>query len=133
MQHIAILLSKYVDAILEGTKTIESRFSLHKREPFGTVKTGHIIYFKRKGGAIAARAVVDRVETVDRLTPLKMKALETKYGWAIGAPASYWKGKRTAKYGTLIWLRHAEPVHAMIDPWAIVKFCPGRAWYSIAA
>ena len=38
--HLAILLEPYLKFILEGSKTVESRFSRHRIAPYGVVESG---------------------------------------------------------------------------------------------
>lgn len=61
MKHIAILRQPFFDMILNGTKTIESRFSMNKCAPYNMVKAGDIILLKETGKDVTASAVEERV------------------------------------------------------------------------
>jgi len=117
MVHVAIVGEKYIRAILEGTKTIESRFSRSRHVPFGRVKEGERVYFKATGGPYGCTAVVEHVEYLEDLDPKEMRSVRRTFGARIGAEPRYWASKTRSRYGTLIWLRNIEatemgPVYA---------------------
>ncbi|MCK4871258.1 MAG: ASCH domain-containing protein [Phycisphaerales bacterium] len=111
MIHIAILLRPYLDAILTGEKTIESRLTINNRAPFDRIEPGERIYFKVSSGPFLATAVADHVLFVDNLTPGKVNELRRCYNDAILGDPSFWQWKRNARYATLIWLTNPEPIH----------------------
>jgi ASC-1-like (ASCH) protein len=58
MDHLAIMHKVFLDKILQGEKTIESRFSKSKIIPYHSVKKGDRIFFKYSGGKIVSVASV---------------------------------------------------------------------------
>jgi hypothetical protein len=40
--HLAVMTGPYLDRLLDGTKTIESRFTRHRIAPFGQVHSGDV-------------------------------------------------------------------------------------------
>lgn len=60
-KHLAILKQPYLDYILSGQKTIESRFSRLKSAPFGVIKAGDIVLLKESGGKVKGEFEVDKV------------------------------------------------------------------------
>lgn len=124
MIHIAVVHAPYLDAILTGRKTIESRLSKVRCDPFGVMFVGERLYFKARGGAVLATAVADRVLSFENLTPKRIAALRREFGPAIGAQPDYWKSKESARFATLVTLAEVEQV----------RFGPrfpafyGRAW-----
>lgn len=127
--HVGVLMGGYVDEILAGVKTIETRLSTTRRSPFGAVAPGERVYFKERGGGIRATAIIERVRCFDRLTPAMVRALRDEYGEAIRGTSEYWKRKVDAKYATLMWLREVEPVR--FGPRVPVFY--GSAWVTIPA
>lgn len=108
--HVAIVSPPYDRLILEGRKRIESRFTRTARPPFGCVKPGDRLCFKRSGSRFFAEAEVERVLMADRLTPERVDALVKRYNEWICGEAGYWAEKRaSARYATLIWLRNLRP------------------------
>jgi len=76
MDHIAILSKKWklLDKIISGEKNIESRWYVHKINPWNKIKKGDIVYFKETGDLIKAKAIVERVLQFD----LHHKKINTK-------------------------------------------------------
>jgi hypothetical protein len=51
--HLAILVEPFLGYILDGSKTVESRFSNRQCAPFGRVRIGDIILLKGASGPVA--------------------------------------------------------------------------------
>jgi predicted transcriptional regulator len=123
---------RYLRALLAGTKHIELRLSTTRRAPFGRVHPGDTICLlatARRGACIAR---VRRVLCVEHLSPSGLARLRRTYNHAIGAPASFWQGKRGARYATLLWLVDIAPVAC---PPTFADFpgsTPRSAWHTIA-
>jgi ASC-1-like (ASCH) protein len=126
--HLAILHGRYIDAILLGEKTIESRLSRTRRAPFGLVRKGDVIFFKQSGGPVRARAIAKAVCTFSALTPEGVEALRDRYNAEIGGDDTYWHVKRDAKFATLIWLDDAMPFAGPRDA-LNVPSSSGHAWF----
>lgn len=128
MQHVAILHKQYLDAILDGSKTVESRLSATRSAPFGRVQPGDTIYFKETGGAFRATAVVAGVMSFEDLRPADVRTLARRYGPRIGADAAYWESREDAKYATFLTLRDVSAANAA--PSGFVATPGARsAWY----
>ena len=50
--HLAVLIEPYLGYILEGRKTVESRFSSKRIPPFNSVDGGDVVLLKRSSGPI---------------------------------------------------------------------------------
>ena len=59
--HLAILREPYLRFILEGKKTIETRFAKRACAPYKRVSDGDVILLKRVGGNIIGACVVEKV------------------------------------------------------------------------
>ncbi len=86
MDHVAIMNPRlgFLPQILNGQKTIESRWYRTRRQPWDKIFVGDTIYFKNSGEPITATAKVTRVLQFADLTPPKISNLLTQYGTAIG-------------------------------------------------
>jgi ASC-1-like (ASCH) protein len=87
MDHVAILRKSRVSKgdnllgdILEGTKTIESRWYVNKVSPWDNIKRGDTVYFKESGCPVTAKAEVSRVLQYDKLDEPTVQAIINKYG-----------------------------------------------------
>ncbi len=123
MQHIAILRQPFYDMVLNGTKTIESRWSIHKIAPYNKVKIGDLIYIKLTGKPVTAKAKVKDVKFYC-LTPEIVEDIRLKYGKFIGTDKfKNWGDILHKKYCTLIWLDKVEKIKPMQ-----VKRSNGAGW-----
>lgn len=110
MKHIAIMRQPFLNMVLSGEKTIESRWSMHKVAPYNKVATGDIILFKETGKDITVKAIVRSVKYFE-LTPQLVDDIRVKYGKKIGTDKfEDWKTTLTKKYCTLIWLDKVEQI-----------------------
>ena len=128
--HLAILSPGWTELILDGSKTVESRFTKVRCAPFGKVDAGDIVYMKESGGLVKGMFRVAEVETYENLTDGQICDLFYKeYREQIFAsmsalmrrPPEKWL---TAKHATLIHI--SDPV-AFDEPFPFPKRDP-RAW-----
>ncbi len=121
--HLVILKKPYLDAILDGRKQVESRFSKARRPAFGRVLVGDRLFLKVSSGPVCATATVAAVESFEDLTPRKIIELKQQYNRFILGGDEYWRSKRDSKFGFLAWIedvRQIEPVRINKKDW--------RAW-----
>ena len=121
--HLAILKTPYLQAILDGRKTIESRFTKTRREPFGRVSVGDSVFLKLSSGPVCALATVSAVRSFENLTPRQIIALKRRYNGQIRGSEEYWYNKKDCRFGVLLWLKDVKP----IEPVRIRKN-DWRAW-----
>lgn len=121
--HLVILKKPYLDAILEGRKPVESRFTKTKRPAFGRVFAGDILFLKVSSGPVCARAKVAKVKNFEDLTPAKMLEIKERYNHKIRGDDEIWNSKMDSKFGFLVWLEDVKP----IEPVKIDKK-DWRAW-----
>ena len=112
--HLAILTPGWIELILDGSKTIESRFTKVRCAPFGKVHEGNIVYLKESGGLVKGMFTVAKVEMFENLKLRQIHDLYMKHKEAIfasnfpvevsGFPISYDPPEKwlTAKHATLI-------------------------------
>jgi len=121
--HLVILKKPYLDAILEGRKKIESRFTKTKRPAFGRVFAGDKLFLKLSSGPVCARATVTAVKDFENLTPKQIMKIKKRYNHYIKGSDEYWDSKMNCRFGFLVWLRDVKP----IEPVRINKK-DWRAW-----
>ena len=110
--HIAILSSSYLDLILNREKTVESRFSVHRRMPYERIKEGDVILFKQSGGLIKGVGYVDKVWFYE-LENGTLDHIKNKFGDDLQIQdQAFWDRCQKASYATLIELQHVR----RIDP-----------------
>lgn len=102
MKHIAIFRQPFFDMILNGEKTIESRWSKSKIAPYEKVGVGDEILLKLTGKPITATTKVEKVRFY-KLTPEIVEDIRLKYGKQIGTDKfENWDSILTQRYCTLI-------------------------------
>jgi hypothetical protein len=85
LNHLVILRPPYLDMILSGEKTVESRLSKHRHPAATRCAPGDLLYLKRTGGDIEGRARVARIDHYDDLDADRLRAL-----------AEHWAGRVVA-------------------------------------
>ena len=104
MKHIAILRQPFFNMILNGEKTIESRWSMNRIAPYKKLNIGDEILLKLTGQPVTATAKVKDVKYYD-LTPEIVEDIRKKFGKEIGTDKfENWDITLQKKYCTLIWL-----------------------------
>lgn len=122
--HIAILKQPYISMILEGIKTIECRLTRIACPPFRTIEPGDLLYLKRSGGTIQAKAIAEKVQFFENISASDIRRLQQHYNHLIRADHDYWQQRHNCRFCTLIWL--TEVAHIKPLPF------PGkgmRAWH----
>ncbi|MGN0507462.1 MAG: DUF4186 family protein [Lachnospiraceae bacterium] len=117
MEHLAIMSEGYIEKICNGTKTIESRFSINKIAPFHKVSKGELVYLKESGKDIRAVFEVERVLYFEHLTPEKIEEIQKEYGSGINADDSFWRKKASANYATLMFVKNPH----LVEPIKVYK------------
>lgn len=104
VRHLAIFKGEVGEWILQGKKTIESRFSQKKIAPFGLISTRDLVYIKPSGKDIIGQFRVKKVIFYDGLSFEDIKVIKRDYGKVLAMDNSYWQRKKDSKYGTLIFI-----------------------------
>jgi ASC-1-like (ASCH) protein len=105
--HLAVLAEPFLSFVLNGRKTIESRFTRTRCAPFDQIRQGDIILLKQVGGPVCGLVLAKQTWFFD-LHHLPIETIREQYGESICADDAFWALKRDAAYATLIEL--AEPV-----------------------
>ena len=121
--HLVILKKPYIDAILTGRKTVESRFYQTKHKWLSQVGTGDKLFLKVTSGPVMATATIADVNRFDNLNTRLIAALKKQYNQQILGDDQYWQEKIRSQFGILVWLKDVRP----ITPRLIIK-ADWRAW-----
>ena len=109
-KHLAILKRPYLDAILDGSKTIEARLTRTKRQPFGQVDAGDFVYLKQSSGPVCATAVVVDVKSYENLDSPQIAEIKKFYNKQICGNEAYWQSKSNSRYALLVWLKDIKKI-----------------------
>ena len=129
MDHLAILKKKWLEKILSGEKTIESRWYKQKRTPYQKIGRGDVVYFKETGKPVTAKARVQEALFFDALTEEKIRDILQRYGKHILMTIDAIPKVRDKNYCTLVMLQGVEKV----QPFTINKkgFGVMAAWITL--
>jgi len=103
--HLAIFTQPWLDLILDGRKTIDSRLSKVRCAPNGKISAGDVVYMKESGGFVKGQFIASKVDTYEDLTPEILRNINTQYHQEIFVDLGF-QGLRDkwsdSKYATLI-------------------------------
>lgn len=126
--HLAIATRLYLDKMILGSKTIESRFAKVRCAPFGIIAPGDTILFKLPGGCIRAVASVQAVQFHGPLDPDSIKKLMRTNARELSLEEPFKLKKLESKYATLIFI--SEPL--LLPPITVHK-TDRRSWVKLSA
>jgi hypothetical protein len=102
--HLAVFVEPYLGWVLDGRKTIESRFSRRRIAPFQAVDAGDWLVLKRAAGPVVALCRVTAVAHVE-LEPALLAELRNRYARAMCAEdAEFWIARTAMRYASLLFL-----------------------------
>ena len=111
--HLAVLAEPYLQYILDGQKTIESRFSANRCAPYQQVKEGDVILLKRSGGPVVGLCEVSKVWYYE-LESASWQEIKMSFAKALCAQdPAFWKDRESASFATLMQIQYVtsiEPV-----------------------
>ena len=112
--HIAIMVEPYLSLILQGKKTVESRFSKHKTAPWRRIQPGDIVVMKKSGGSFVGMFEAADVlfeELNDGVAPIR-----ERYQSALCVDDAFWQSKADSRYATLIFISRMLPFRPFALP-----------------
>lgn len=125
--HLAILVNPYLQLLLDGQKTVESRFSVQRRAPFQQVVEGDIILLKRSGGPILGIGIVAEA-CFYQVTAEVLKDIQAKYAEALGIrDPAFWTSRAQTRFATLLRLEQVATISPVFyhkrdqRAWVILK------------
>ena len=92
----------YVTFILDGRKTIESRFHKTKKLPFKKVVAGDILFLKRWGGSLRGLVLIGHTEYHGPMRDGEAEAILRKHRAALAIGESFISEKKNSKYASLL-------------------------------
>lgn len=112
--------------MLDGKKTVESRFSINKRLPYEKITKDDIVMVKKSSGKVLAYFTIKEVLFFD-LTKTSINDIRIKYQEGLCVDEVFWESKKNSKYATLIFidkLYRLEPFSINkkgMNTWLLVK------------
>lgn len=114
--HLGIFTEPCLTYMLDGQKTIESRFSKNKIAPYEQIDVDDIVLVKKSGGDVLAFFTIKEVLFFD-LEKIQISEIRKKYEKELCVDEIFWKQKEKSRYGTLIIIEKIEK----LKPFSISK------------
>lgn len=103
--HLAVFVEPFLTKILQGKKTVESRFAKKRIAPYQLVKEGDILILKASSGPVLGVCEVGQVWFY-RLDPGVRDSIRRDYSVALCAEdPSFWEQRTGASYATLMQIK----------------------------
>ena len=114
--HLAILREPYLQFILEGKKTIESRFAKRACAPYQRISDGDVVILKRAGGKISGVCLIERVWFY-RIDHDSLDFIRSKFGPRIcPVNGQFWVDRKQAAVATLMLVTRVMPIGSFPIP-----------------
>lgn len=107
--HLAVFIEPYLSYVLDGSKTIESRFTRTETPPYQRVNAGDILLLKRTGGRIEAICLAAEAWFY-RLRPGAWREIREHFGDAMRVSAAFLRSRSQATFATLIRLEEVQRI-----------------------
>ncbi len=99
--HLGIFSEPFLTFMMDGRKTIESRFSKNKIAPFKQITKNDIVFIKKSSGNVIGYLTIKDVLFFDlSITPIEN--IKEKYSKELCVDEKFWEAKRNSNYATLI-------------------------------
>ncbi len=99
--HLAVFVEPYLSFIIDGTKTVESRFSVRSVAPYGRITEGDVILLKAAGKPIVGWCRAGTVWNYE-LDPSSWTEIQDRFSASLRAQDGFWESRQTAQFATLI-------------------------------
>jgi hypothetical protein len=114
--HLAVLVDPFLGWLLDGSKTVESRFSRVRCAPYGGLAEGDVIAVKRTGGPVVGAFQAGLVSSF-QLTPSRVTDLRERFAAQIHAlDDEFWDQRADCAYATLVQVTSVRAVPALPFP-----------------
>jgi ASC-1-like (ASCH) protein len=111
--HLAVFSEPYLQYVLDGQKTIESRFSVNRCAPYNQVRKGDIILLKQTGGPIVGLCEATEVWSYV-LKPKSLKEIRKSFGAAICVEdPKFWEDRKRSAFATLIGIEGVTTIEPL--------------------
>lgn len=125
--HLAVCVEPFLDLILSGTKTVESRFSAVRFPPYGCVSRGDLVLLKQSGGPVVGVCEIGAAWFY-HLDKDSWKTIRREFARALCAQdPDFWRDRASAEFATLMYVSRAKRLTPVNWPkrdrrgWVVVR------------
>jgi len=114
--HLAVFVQPYLDFLLEGRKTIESRFGVQRCAPHGRVAPGDIVFLKVSGGPVVGLCRINEIWSFD-LRATSIATIRERFARELCAEdPEFWQAREHATLATLMRVDQVAPTSPIQIP-----------------
>jgi len=113
--HLAVLVEPYLGFLLEGRKTVESRFSVRATPPYGCVNSRDVVLVKKSGGPIVGAFTAASVWYY-RLDPASWDDVRQDFAAGLCAQDGFWEERAAASFATMMRIADVRRLPAVKVP-----------------
>lgn len=109
--HLAVTREPFLQLVLEGQKTVDSRFSMNRCAPYGRIENGDVVLLKQTGGPIVGvcRVSARWFYCLDSDT---RQSIRDRFAKAMCAESStFWKERQDKQFATLLRLNRVRLIN----------------------
>jgi hypothetical protein len=111
--HLGVFIEPFLEAILDGRKTIESRFGVHRSPPFDRVQPGDLILLKRSGGPVVGIALAGEA-TYYHLDSDVLEDIRERFATQIYAEDDeFWNARAQKRFASLIEIDEVTKIETL--------------------
>lgn len=114
--HLAVFVEPFLQYVLDGKKTMETRFSVVRCAPYERVASGDVILLKKSGGDIIGICKV-RSAAFYRLEKNAWDEIKTFARDICAEDPQFWEQRKNASYATLLRVNRVKTT----DPISVKK------------
>lgn len=108
--HLAVFVEPYLEYVLEGRKTVESRFSVARFPPYGRVGRGDLVLLKKSGGPVVGVCEIGAAWFY-QLEPKSWSTIRLEFTRALCAEdPKFWQSRQGASYATLMYVSRVKRI-----------------------
>ena len=112
--HLAVFVEPFLSYVLDGSKTVESRFSVNRAEPYRRVAVDDVLLIKSSGGPIVAVAEVKQTSFYE-LNGEQLEVIKKKFGSALRVEEeAFWEDRRECYYATIVGLANLRKIAPVV-------------------
>lgn len=107
--HLGVFVEPFLQYILDGKKTIETRFSIVRCAPFERVEDGDVILLKKSGGAVVGICRI-RSARFYRLEKDSWDEIKTFARDICAEDPQFWEQRKKASFATLMRIHNVKTI-----------------------
>jgi hypothetical protein len=124
--HLGVFIEPFLQYILDGKKTMETRFSVVRCAPYKRVEEGDILLLKKSGGAIVGLCQI-RSAQFYRLEKDSWNEIKTFARDICAEDPGFWEQRKNASFASLMRIQNVKTIPAITvnkrdrRGWVVVK------------